>query len=126
MKHLIACVALLCLLTGCPQIELATGNTLVVNNQDYMAGMLFRLSVVRVPDECSSDMPVGVNLLSEPVPANGIFKLSNLPDGRYFCQALLWSEDCYGEGYEEGYVTLAGGTTINWYISYPSYMECDW
>ncbi len=121
MKKVIIVLAVLSplVLSGCPEWGVDPigndMNTLVVHNQDEEQVDIKSVSVVLVPDECSNSTPAGINLLPEPIPYGGTFKIKNLADGRYYCSA-------YGHvpnsGYvdRKGYVTLAGGTETNWYV----------
>jgi hypothetical protein len=104
-KMLVFVIAFLALtsLPGCP--ILVTGNQLVVHNQkDYD---LQFLSVIRVPDECSTQKPTGINLLAETIKPGESFTVKELPDGRYFCTTT---------GGHQGYVDLAGGVSADWYV----------
>lgn len=99
-------------LSGCPGLGIGTGtekNTLVIHNHDYDQNSIESISVVRVPDECSDDKPVGVNLLPAPLVFNGTFNVEDLENGRYYCVAE-------GQNTEFGYVTLSGGTVTEWYV----------
>lgn len=115
MKKVIMVFAVLSplVLSGCPEWGVDPigndTNTLVVHNQDYNQKDINFVSVVLVPDECSNDKPGGINLLPEPIPYGGTFKIENLADGRYYCIAR-------GGDSESGYVTLAGGIVTNWYV----------
>jgi len=94
-------------LSGCP--VLGIGNKLVVHNNWTNWDLTF-LSVVRVPDECSSQKPVGINLLPEPVKPGESFTVEDLSDGRYYCSRT-------STGSNGGYVDLAGGVSVDWYIA---------
>lgn len=116
MKKIVLVLAALStlVLSGCPKWGTTPGNemnTLVVHNQDdFGPDDIVFLSIVLVPDECSNDKPLGINLLPEPIPHGGTFTFKNLADGRYYCKAQ--SDDSA----ETGYVTLAGGTVTDWYV----------
>ena len=115
MKHAIAIavtIFAMTALTGCPGMNpLDKSNTIVLHN-DYET--LLAVSVVRVPDECSTQKPEGINLLPEPLEVGDTFKVDGLDDGRYYCRASRESD--FGLA-RTGYVTLSGGKMVDWYVT---------
>jgi len=101
-------------LSGCPALGIGGNPTLgkiVVHNNFKEADVGF-LSVVLVPDECSSQEPRGVNLLPEPIPVGGAFTVDDLTPGRYYGYVEYRNRDS-GRG---GYISVAAGATVDWYV----------
>lgn len=127
MKHAIAVLTLaltLIALTGCPALgvpdpTLPDSNTLIVHNNSGKP--IFFLSAVRVPDECSMQKPDGVNLIPADLEDGKMFSVKNLSDGRYYCYAGNQKRNDGSVVYPiEGYVTLIGGTSVDWYVTAPT------
>lgn len=123
MYKLIAVALTLIALTGCPALGVpdptSTTNTLVVHNNSGRT--VFFLSAVRVADECSTQEPDGVNLLPADLEDGGIYRITDLADGRYFCRAENRVNSNGTVIYPiEGYVTLVGATTVDWYVTEPA------
>jgi hypothetical protein len=112
-------------LSGCPALGIGgkavLGKIVVHNNfkgDDFES--IISVSAVRVPDECSNQEPKGVNILPEAIPAGKLFEVSDLPEGRYYCECsvLYYVRTNHTEGHriENGYLTIAAGGTADWYV----------
>ncbi len=108
-------IAVASVVTGCPTLGIPNpnGNTLVVHNQ--MGRTAIMLSVVRVPDECSTQKPSGINLLPAPLENAKSFTVKDLPDGKYYCGLVWYLDGNLWDGASEGYATLVNGRTVDWY-----------
>ena len=97
-------------LSGCPALGIGgeKTNEVIVHNQ--MGYDVFILNVVQVGDECSNDKPEGLNLLPQPLAREDSYTVENLPDGRYYCKVST-----RGYSAAEGYVTLFGGMSVDWF-----------
>ena len=106
-------------LAGCPALGIGGNSTLgkIVVHNDGSAQYNERitsLSAVHVPDECSDQKPKGVNLIPEPILIGQSFTIADLPEGRYYCKADVYYTG--GDYTTTGYVTVAAGGTVDWYV----------